>query len=346
MKSVNVGIIGLGNMGLLHMYNCHHMNDVVVSAVADSSKRALKKADILKSSHHYTDYRELIDESKNLDSVIISLPNFLHFDSVVRSLEAGLDVFIEKPLASTVYESEEIVRMVEKTGRKLMIGYSMRFVDAIEKMKKSLDEGRIGSLEIVTGESLQNGPLSHGREPKPVSEWWFDPEKSGGGALLDLGSHLIDLFHHFAGDSKVLFSYLDHKYNLPVEDGATLVLQSIKSSVRGIINVGWFQKSIFPKFNFRFILHGNAGYISSEELIPKNLYTHAVKEGIKNFSRRIVGKKIRPLSYTYYYESYYKELRDFFESIKNDSEPSVAAIDGLKTMEIVEEAYSNFNEVD
>jgi len=224
-----------------------------------------------------------------------------------------------------------------------MIGYSMRFLESTEIMKKIVDSGRIGSLEIITGGSFQNGPLSHGRVPKPVSEWWFDPAKSGGGALLDLGSHLIDLFHFFAGDSKVLFSYLDHKYNLPVEDGATLVLQSRGSSVRGIINVGWYQKSIFPRFNFRFILHGNADYISTEDLIPKNLYVHAVKEGIKNFSRRIMGKQIRPLSYTYYYESYYRELRDFFESIKNDLEPSVSAIDGLKTMEIIEEAYSKFD---
>jgi len=234
--------------------------------------------------------------------------------------------------------------MVEKTGRKLMIGYSMRFVEAIEKMKSDLDEGRLGSLEIVTGESLQNGPLSHGRVPKPVPEWWFDPEKSGGGALLDLGSHLIDLFHYYAGDADVLFSYLDHKYNLPVEDGATLILESKRSSVRGVMNVGWFQKAIFPKFNFRYLLHGNAGYTSTEELIPKNLYTHAIKEGLKNFSRRITGRRICPLSYTYYYESYYRELRDFFESIKDDSEPSVSARDGLKTMEVIEEAYNKSNE--
>jgi len=320
------------------------MDDVVIDAVADRSKRALKKADSLKTSQPYTDYRELIDKSRNLDSVIISLPNFLHFDCVMRSLEAGLDVFIEKPLATTVSESKDLVKMVEKTGRKLMIGYSMRFVEAIEIMKGNLDEGRIGTLEIVTGESLQNGPLSHGRVPRPVSEWWFDPEKSGGGALLDLGSHLIDLFHFYAGDADVLFSYLDHKYNLPVEDGATLILKSKRSSVRGVMNVGWFQKAIFPKFNFRYILHGNAGYTSTEELIPKNLYTHAIKEGIKNFSRRITGRKIRPLSYTYYYESYYREIRDFFESIKDDSEPSVSARDGLKTMEVIEEAYKKFNE--
>ena len=344
MKKIDVGIIGLGNMGLLHMYNCHHMDDVVVSGVADGSKRALKKAEMLKTSHLYRDYRDLIDNSKDMDSVIISLPNFLHFDSVMRSLEAGLDVFIEKPLATTVSESKEIIKKVEKTGRKLTIGYSMRYIEAIEKMRDELNRGRIGSLELITAESLQNGPLSHGRFPKPVSEWWFDPEKSGGGALLDLGSHLIDLFLLFAGDSKVLFSHLDHKYNLPVEDGATLVLQSRRSSVRGMINVGWYQKSIFPRFNFRFILHGNADYLSTEEMIPKNLYVHAMKAGMKNFSRRITGRKIRPLYYTYYYESFYKELRDFFESIKNDSEPSVSAIDGLKTMEIIEEAYSKFSE--
>jgi len=83
--------------------------------------------------------------------------------------------------------------------------------------------------------------------------------------------------------------------------------------------------------------------MTTEELIPKNLYIHAIKEGIKNFSRRIIGKQIRPLSYTYYYESYYRELKDFFECIKNDTEPSVSAIDGLKTMEIIDEAYNKFS---
>jgi len=343
MEKNNVGIIGLGKMGLLHMHNCHHMDDVNVVAVADRSKRALKMVDSLKIPYVYRDYRELIDKSKNIESVIISLPNFLHYDAVIRSLEKGLNVFIEKPLANTVSECKKILHNVEKTDMKFMIGYSMRFIEAIDIMKSKLDNGQLGSLEIITGESFQNGPLSHGRVPKPVSEWWFDPEKSGGGALLDLGTHLIDLFHYYTGDSKVLFSHLDHKYNLPVEDGATVILQSRGSLVRGVINVSWFQKVILPRFNFRFILHGNSDYISTEELIPKNLYIHAIKEGTKNFARRVIGKKIRPLSYTYYYESYYRELRHFFESIQNDLEPSVSALDGLKTMEIIEEAYNKYN---
>ena len=84
-------------MGLLHMYNCQHMDDINVSAVADRSKAALKKADSPSVTNHYLDYNELINKSKGLDSVIISLPNFLHLDCITKSLEADLDVFIEKP---------------------------------------------------------------------------------------------------------------------------------------------------------------------------------------------------------------------------------------------------------
>lgn len=348
MDKVRLGIIGLGNMGSLHMQNAIYMNDVEVIAVADQSERALKRASSLGINGLYSDYQKMLDkESKNLDGVVISLPNFLHFDSVKLSIESGLNVFVEKPLARNLVESQQLVQIVEKSRKKLMLGYGMRYIDAIEKMKAVADMGRLGSLELLTMESIQNGPLSHGMIPKPISEWWFDPQKSGGGALLDIGSHLIDLFHFFVGDSKVLFCHLDYKYNLPVEDGATLILKSINNSTRGVINVGWFQKTIFPKFNFRFVLHGMADFVSTEELIPRNIYVHAVKEGSKNFLRRITGRKIHPLSFTYFYESYYKEIRHYIDYIEGNSFPVSSAIDGLKTMEIVDEAYSlNRNKAD
>ena len=151
---------------------------------------------------------------------------------------------------------------------------------------------------------------------------------------------MIDLFQFFAGDSHVLFSSLDHKFSLPVEDGAIVILHSTNSpSSKGIINVGWYQQTIFPKYNFRAILHGAAGYVSSEDLVPHNLYLHAVKEGTKNILKRAVGKKIRPLYYTYHYESFYKEMLHFIDCVKNDSTPSISASDGLKVVKIINEAY-------
>ena len=90
----------------------------------------------------YTDYRELIDKKhQDMDAVIISVPNFLHFDTIRLSLENGLNVFAEKPLAVNVRQSEDIVNLVHSSGRKFMIGHSMRFVPAVEKIKADLKKG-------------------------------------------------------------------------------------------------------------------------------------------------------------------------------------------------------------
>jgi len=336
---VKVGIIGLGRMGMLHMMNCQKIEGVKVVAAADSSRKALNKAKAAGVDKLYRDYHELLNHASDIDAVVISLPNFLHFECIRLSLENGLDVFTEKPMANTVDECREIVNMAERSRGKIMVGHCMRFLDAIGKMKENLERGIIGRLEVATIEEVINGPFSHPRVPAPVSDWWFDPKKSGGGALLDIGYHMIDLFRFFAGDAEVVFSSVDHKFSLPVEDGAILVLRSVEGAAKGIVNIGWYQQTIFPKYNFRAILHGNAGFVSSDHFVPRNLYFHALKEGTKNLLRRIVGKRIRYLSYTYYYEPFYRELEHFFDCIKRDSDPLISVEDGLKTVELIQQAY-------
>ena len=331
-------------MGIMHLVNCMHMDGVTAIAVADPSKKALNKAKAFGVDGLYADYAELLDKrSSDLDAVIISVPNYLHFEAIKLSLEHGLNIFAEKPLAVNVRQCKEIVGASQASGRKFMMGHNLRFVPAVETIKQSLEQGVIGDLEVATIEEILNGPFSHPRVPKPVPNWWFDPQKSGGGVLIDLGYHMIDLFRFFTGeDSKVLFSDLSYKYNLPVEEGATVILSSEKSSVRGIINVGWYQRSVFPKYNFRAILHGDAGYLSTDELVPRKIYTHAAKEGLKNFLRRLSGRKLRPLSYTYYWESYYRELTTFFDCLEKDLDTPTTAVDGLKTMQVIEDAYALF----
>lgn len=335
-----VGIVGLGRMGMLHLMSCLKVDGVNVVAVADSSKRALRKAEGLGVRRLYTDYHELIGCSSEIDAVVLSLPNFMHFESIRLALESGLNVFAEKPMAITVGDCKEIVRLVSKSGRKLMVGHCMRYLPAIEQMQGKVEDGFIGNLEVATIEEIINGPFAHPRSPAPVSDWWFDPVKSGGGALLDVGYHMIDLFRFFAGDAFVTFASLDHKFNLPVEDAAIVMLQSREGSAKGIINVGWYEKTIFPEYDFRVVLHGSSGYLSSEDIVPRNLYVHAVKSGLKNIFGRVVGRRIRPLAYTYYYEQFFKEMVEFFDCVKNDRDPAVSATDGLRTIELITEAYN------
>lgn len=329
----------------MHLASCMHIEGVKVIAAADPSKKALAKAQKRGIDALYTDYRELIEKKHGeMDAVIISVPNFLHFDTIRLSLENGLNVFAEKPLAVNVRQSEDIVNLVHSNGRKFMIGHSMRFVPAVEKIKADLKSGVIGNLEVATIEEIMNGPFSHPRVPAPVADWWFDPARSGGGALIDIGYHMIDLFRFITEeDASVIFSDLSYKYNLPVEEGARVMLSSNKTGVKGFINVGWYMRSVFPKFNFRTLLHGDCGYLSTDEYTPKNIYMHAAREGSKNILKRIAGKKPSYLSYTYYWESYYKELSSFFRSIQDDTETFTSAEDGLKTMQIIEDAYKLYN---
>jgi predicted dehydrogenase len=338
-RLIKVGFIGLGVMGRLHLLDCLSMKEVKVVAAADLSKKALSKAEALGVANLYTDYAELLDKEKNnVDAVIISVPNFLHFDTIRLSLESGFNVFMEKPLAVNVQQCKDIVKLVQVSGRKFMIGHNLRFVPAVEKIKSDLERGIIGNLEVATIEENVNGPFPH--VPAPVADWWFDPQKSGGGALADVGCHMIDLFNFFTEeDADVIFADLSYKYDLPVEEGAVIILSTAKSSIRGIINVGWYQKSVFPRYNFRAVLHGDAGFLSTDDLVPRNMYSHAVKEGARNVLKRITGRKVRRLSYTYYWESFYKELTSFFECIERDTESPITAVDGLKTMQIIEDAY-------
>lgn len=315
------------------------MENINVVAVADLSKRNLHRAGSLGIQNLFKSYHTLFDTSSlNLDAAIIALPNHLHVESAQLALESGLDIFIEKPLANTVEDCKKIMKLERKYSRKIMVGHYFRFLHFIERMKQIVDRGQIGELEVITSEMVTNGPFTNPVIPQPVSEWWFNVEKTGGGALIDIGPHLIDLFRFFNGEAGVEFCNLSHRFNLPVEDGAVLILNSRDSSTRGIINLGWYQKTSFSKFDFRVILHGTAGFLSSDE--RANPYTHAIKEGTKNILRRLVGKDIQPLSYSETLEAYYKEIKHFLTSIRNDTEPLVSSRDGLKTIEIIESIYS------
>lgn len=133
---IHVGVIGLGRQGMLHLMSCDKIEDVKVVAASDSSKNALGKAKSLGVKLLFEDYHDLINCSSGLDAVVISLPNFLHLECVKLALEAGLHVFIEKPLARNVKECNEIVELVKKNGKKLQLGNNMRFEIGIREMKE------------------------------------------------------------------------------------------------------------------------------------------------------------------------------------------------------------------
>ena len=135
------------------------------------------------------------------------------------------------------------------------------------------------------------------------------------------------------------YSDLGYNLNLPVEDAATVALKCGGRGPTCVVNAGWFSKSIFPDFNFRVGLHGTAGYASTDHYAPRDMKMNAVKEGASNLLRRILGRKLHYLSYTYYYSSFYVILDLFFRSLVVGQEFPVDLKDQLKVMEIIDGVY-------
>lgn len=337
-----IGIIGLGKMGQLHLLNALRIREVNVVAAADKSEKNRKIAERY-NVKTYDDYGKLLDAEK-LDAVVISLPSFLKKESVFRAAESGLNIFLDKPLSRDFAEAQEIVQKVQKEKVELMVGVNYRYFDCVQKLKNMVDEGRVGDVVIATSELVLNGPFSHPLVPTPVADWWLSKELAGGGALLDLGYHLIDILIWMFDDLEVTYSSLGHRLNLSVEDAATVVLKSKSTAATFIVNVGWFSKSIFPAFNFRINVHGTAGYDSTERYTPRNMRAYAIKEGTKNLLRKLSLRRVHYLSYTYFYSSFYEILETFFDTIKQGEELPVSLQTQLEVMRIIDSIYHEHGE--
>ncbi len=333
---INLGIAGLGKMGKLHFQNSIRNKKIKLVAIADLKKSNLRIADNAKINK-YTDYKTMI-ESEKLDAIIISLPNFLKKEGIFYSSENNLSILVDKPLCRNLSEAQEIIKTVRKKHIQLTVGVNYRYFKNVKKVRKIIENGNIGDVVIANSELIMDGPFSHPIVPAPVADWWFNKELSGGGVLMDLGYHLIDLLTWTLGKMEVEYSKFMYRYNLPVEDAATLVLKT-KSGIRCTVNVGWFSKMIFPNFNFRINFHGTVGYTSTDHFAPRNMYVNAMKAGMKNIVRKISGRSPEILSYTYYYASFYEILDEFISSLLSDKENPIPLEDQLHVLKILDAAY-------
>lgn len=339
---MKLGIAGIGHVGKLHLFNSCKLKDVEVVGIADKSKKNRTLAKRLGVKKCYSDYSELFEKNE-LDAVIISLPNFLKTESVILASENNIDIMLEKPLARSFEEARVIKSTVENHGNRLMVSTNYRYFPHVKKLKHIIAEGSIGKVPMATIENVMNGPWSHPLYPAPTPDWWFNKELVGGGVLLDVGYHNLDLFTWLFGKCDVEVANLGFHYNLDMEDNATLLVKS-KSGTRGIINCGWFSNVIFPRFNFRIIAHGTNGYLNTDDLKPSSIYLNGAKEGIKNFFRRITGQQLKLLSYTYYYSSYAEILNEFISSVHNGKDFPIELDQQLGVQEAIQKSYDLFYE--
>jgi len=325
MGKINLGVIGLGFIGKVHLMNCLNLKSVRVVAAADTSKKALNYAKSFGVKQLFTDYHELL-KLKDLDAVIISLPTPLHADCAISAIEEGKHVFLEKPLARNVKEGREIVSAARKSGVKFMVGYPFRFAPEFVDLKGQVESGILGDVQIAHAVDIAAGPFFHRAEsttPRPVPEWWLNKELTGGGALIDLGCHMINLLRWYLGEVANVKTRLGYRFNFDFEDHVTCIMD-FGCGASAVVNVGWFSQSAAVGIElFGTMSHARAYFSPSSKVVT------AIK--------LILGKTPK------FFVPYLNEISHFVNHVKNDGsgENQLSGEEALKDLEVITKAYRN-----
>ena len=199
MKKIRVGIIGTGgiaNQAHVPGYLALKDQDVEIAALCDIKPEALantvEKWDL--DLPTYDDHRKMLAKEK-LDVVSVCAENKEHRPLTVNALKAGLDVLCEKPIARTVKEAQAMVDTAKKCKRKLMIGQHQRWQTESQVIKRAIDAGYLGDIYYARGHALRR---------REVPGWgvFIDKDKQGGGPMVDIGVHILDLLLYLMGFPK------------------------------------------------------------------------------------------------------------------------------------------------
>ncbi len=194
MKIIKVGVAGLGFIGPAHIEALRRIPGIEVAAISETSEELAKsKAEQLGIPKYFANFNDLLKE--NIDCVHICTPNFLHFEMVKETLGAGKHVVCEKPLATTIAEGEELLKLANESRLVHAVHFNIRYYPLVRQMKVMREKGELGEVYSVIGSYLQDWLFY-------VTDynWRLEPELSGKSkAIADIGSHLMDLLEYISG---------------------------------------------------------------------------------------------------------------------------------------------------
>ena len=181
-RELKVGVIGLGTFGIMHVEAYHTYHRSKLKAVCDIDLEKGRNLAGKYGCEFYSDYTEMISKAE-LDAISIATPDFLHRKPAICAAEAGLDILLEKPMATTTEDATAIIDAVKNSGSKLMIDFHNRWSPPFVSLKRSIDEGEMGSPKFIQARLDDTIYV-----PTKMLSW-----STSSNVLWFLGSHLIDL---------------------------------------------------------------------------------------------------------------------------------------------------------
>ncbi|MCU6712679.1 Gfo/Idh/MocA family oxidoreductase [Paenibacillus sp. J5C_2022] len=337
MKPVQIGVIGTGSISSMHLNSYEKSEEATIYAVCDlNEERARKAAEKYGAEKVYTDYRELLADP-NIEAVSICTWNNSHAEISIAALEAGKHVLVEKPLCRTVEEALKVQEAVEKTGKILQVGFVRRYDTNAQLLKGLAEKGEFGEIYYAKAQTFR-------RLGNPGG-WFSDIERSGGGPLIDIGVHVIDLCWYLMGRPKPVsvsantYRKLGNRSNIKdlsfykaadydaerntVEDLANAIIR-FENGASLMVDVSFTLHAKKDETNVR--LFGEKGGIEVE---PETLIVSEMNDRIVNIYPQTDHAAFE------FNSAFQNEINHFVDNVKNGSQPISPVQDGVEIMKIL-----------
>jgi len=329
---ISFALIGCGRIGERHAE--HINNKGRLAAVCDNVPEKANKLAKQYGATPYYSLEELLKQKDGIDVAAICTPNGLHAEHAIKSLQSGLHVLCEKPMALSVYDCGEMIKAAEKTNKRLFAIKQNRFNPPVEAVKKIIDEGRLGKVFSLQLNCFWNRNADYYRNS------WKGTLKLDGGTLYTQFSHFVDLLYWLIGDVKEVNAYMAnfaHKDIIEFEDTGVVILEFYSGAI-GAINytVNSYQKNMEGSLT----LFGEKGTVK----IGGQYLNELEYQNIEGYRIENLPEGNRPNNYGNYQGSmsnHDKVYDNLIEVLDKNAAISTSSFEGLKTVEIIEKIYKS-----
>lgn len=312
MKTFRAAIIGSGNLGRMHATCIKEIDGLETVAYCDVFE---EKAQALLAEfggdYATNDYQRILDDP-SIDAVYVTTQHDTHAEFCIRALEAGKHVMVEKPLALTVEDCLNVIKAVERTGKKLMTAFKMRYYELLWKAKELIPNPIVVTMQMMDNRWKDDA-------------WANDPVK-GGGNVLSQGVHSCDVLRYIAGGDPLEVYAVGGNYYQP-----TKVIDNLTAVFRFENNVSasWVQGDCnCPPFTSKFFmqLFAENKSITLNDRLTTLTYSEAGKEPVV-----IKGTE----------SGFMEENIAFYKCLAEDKKPEIDHIDGLYATLMVLQAFES-----
>ncbi len=342
-KKIKIGIIGTGSISNTHLEAYKKNPNVELYAFCDINEERLKTmAEKYGVTRTFTDMHEML-KLEEIDAVSVCTWNSQHAPCTIAALNAGKHVLCEKPMATSAKEAREMKAAAEKNGKLLMIGFVRRFGNDCAILQDFIDNGYFGDLYYAKASYLR-------RKGNPGG-WFGDKSRSGGGPLIDLGVHVIDLVRYLFGNPKPVSVY-----------GATFQKLFDRKDVKDTIGYSAASKtdndicdvedlaSAMIRFDNGAVLHIEASFSLNLKKDEGKIELFGTKAGAKldpsleiysdinNYMANVQLCTKTDLDFNGLFE---KEINHFVSCVKDGITCKAPAQDGIELMTILDAVYES-----